>query len=200
MSAFTSAASEAQAVTNEIQPAVTSSALTGDPANQTALDADDRDSNSWVESLLRESAEKTLDLGAVKLDMARHLVICNGRYARFAPLDFALLLVLARHRNRMMSYSRINREVWGPGRKISVPRLRVRVFRVRQKLEDERMDGIRIINRGGLGYVLELNGPVLRHSIPLRELESGRVSTSPSKLKQTLTTKRDRQKVATSAE
>jgi DNA-binding winged helix-turn-helix (wHTH) protein len=200
MSAFTSAASEAQAVTNEIQPTVTSSALTGDPANEIALDVDDRDSNSWVEALLRKSSEKTLDLGDVKLDAARHVVICNGRYARFSPLDFALLLVLARHRNRMMSYSRINREVWGPGRKMSVPRLRVRVFRVRQKLEDARMDGIRIINRGGLGYLLELYGPVLRHSIPRRELESGPVSTSPSSLEQTLTTKRDRQGVATAAE
>ena len=173
MSADNLAASEVQAVTSEIESLATSLSFVERQANQTPLEVgEDGETNSWVEALLRESSTETLNLGAVKLDIARRVVICNGRYARFAPLDFALLLVLDRNRNKMMSYARISRRVWGPNQKISVPRLRVRVFRVRQKLDEERMEGIRIINRGGLGYVMELDGQALRRSAQRGDLET----------------------------
>lgn len=173
MSAFTSAANEALTLINEIQPELKSAALAGDPANETALDADESESNSWVEALLRESPAETLDFGAASLDTARRVVIYQGRYIRFSPLDFALLLVLARQKNRMISYARIYRRLWGPICKVSVPRLRVHVFRVRHKLQEKRMEGIRIINRGGIGYMIEIDAQALRRPVRRKELESG---------------------------
>lgn len=178
MSAFTSASNEALVLVNDIQPELKSSALAGDPANETALDADESESNSWVEALLRESPAETLDFGAVSLDTARRLVIYQGRYIRFSPLDFALLLVLARQKNRMISYARIYRRLWGPICKVSVPRLRVHVFRVRQKLEGKRVEGIRIVNRGGIGYMIEIDAQALRRPVRRKELESGPRSSS----------------------
>ena len=55
-------------------------------------------SNKWVEALLQESPAEVFDFGAVSLDTARRTVTCHGRYTRFSPLDFALLLILARHK------------------------------------------------------------------------------------------------------
>lgn len=150
------ASSEAQAI--EIEPESIKTSLSLVKKAESELDFDDRESNSWIDALLRESANETYDFGRVKLDAARQLVVCDGRYARFAPLDFALLLVMVRHKNKTLSHARICRQVWGPNRKISVPRLRVRVFRVRQRLEEELMDGIHIISRGGLGYMVRLDG------------------------------------------
>ncbi len=126
-------------------------------------------SNKWVEALLQESPAEVFDFGAVSLDTARRTVTCHGRYTRFSPLDFALLLILARHKNRIISYSRICRRLWGPTCKVSVPCLRVHVFRVRQKLERESMSGIRIINRGGLGYMMEFDNQVPRRAVRRKE-------------------------------
>jgi DNA-binding winged helix-turn-helix (wHTH) protein len=169
--------SEAQSIENEIARFAESPQLHACQTIEPDSEFDDRESNSWIDALLRESSAEILDFGRVKLDAARRVVICNGRYARFAPLDFAMLLVMLRHRNKMLSYARICRLVWGPNRKLSVPRLRVRVFRVRQRLEEERLDGIHIISRGGLGYMLKLDSPALRRLAPRKELQSGPSAT-----------------------
>lgn len=194
------AASEAQTVTSQIESILTSLPLTERLADGAALDSEDGESNSWVEALLRDSSAETIDFGTVKLDTARRVVICNGRYARFAPLDFALLLVLARSRNKMLSYARISRQVWGPTRKISVPRLRVRVFRVRQRLEEERMDGIRILNRGGLGYLMEIGSRAARRAVQRRDLETGSVAIASMKAARPTGRMDERRKIAIAAE
>jgi DNA-binding winged helix-turn-helix (wHTH) protein len=99
------------------------------------------------------------------------LVHYNGRSAHFSPIDFALILILARQKNRIISYSRIYRRLWGPTSKVSVPRLRVHIFRARKRLDDGLMHGIRIINRGG-GYLMELAGQTQDHSLRRKEFES----------------------------
>lgn len=171
MSVYDRPSSEAWTLANDLDVNATPPPISETHASERALDHEDRESNSWVEALLRESAAQTLDFGTMQLDTARRLVMCDGRYARFAPLDFALLLVLARSKNRMLSYARITSQVWGPRRKVSVARLRVRVFRVRQRLEEERMNGIRIVNRGQLGYVMELDAPTSRRSVQRANFE-----------------------------
>ncbi len=164
--------SEARNLTNELESVASPLPTREAHANDTTLEVEDDESNSWVENLLRESLSETLRLGAVKLDPERRVAISDGRHVRFSPLDFALILVLARNRGRMLSYARITRQVWGPNLKISVARLRVRVFRVRQRLGEERMHGIRITNRGGLGYVMELDSHADRRSREPRKLGS----------------------------
>ena len=171
MSVYYSPSSEAWTLANELDVSATPPPISETHASESVLDREGGESNSWVEALLHESSAETLNLGAVRLDTARRLVMCDGRYARFAPLDFALLLVLAKSKNRMLSYARITSQVWGPRHKVSVARLRVRVFRVRQRLEEEHMHAIRILNRGGLGYVMELDAPTNRRRVPRAELD-----------------------------
>ena len=193
--------SEARNLENELESIASPLPTYGDHANDTTLEVEDGESNSWVENLLHESSSETLSLGAVKLDPARRVAISDGHHVRFAPLDFALLLVLARNLGRMLSYARIARQVWGPNLKISVARLRVRVFRVRQRLEEERMYGIRIVNRGGLGYVMELDGRMGRHTRERKELggRSG-VPTAVTPAALPIGDTRIRRDVATAAE
>ncbi len=200
MRAYNSAASEAQAVTDESECISMPPPISEAHATETALDSDDGASNSWVEALLRDSSAEMFNFGSVRLDAARRVVICNGRYARFAPLDFALLLVLARNRNKMMSYARISRQLWGPNRKMSVPRLRVRVFRVRQRLEEERMDDIRIVNRGGLGYVIELDSAASHSNGVSKKLESVQLSNDTVRVLRPTAAKIAPPRIATAAE
>ncbi len=151
----------------------------GSQANDMALGAEDCSSNVWVEALLHESIGEELHVGNVRLNVARRVVSYNGKNVRFTPLDFALLLILARHGNRTVTIARIYRRLWGPTCKISVPRLRVRVFRVRQKLNEKRIDGIRINNRNGLGYMLEIE-PQLRIQSRATHPKVATISGEPS--------------------
>ena len=164
------------------------------------LDADDNATNSWVEALLDESSAETIGFGGVSLEIPRRMVTCQGRHARFSQLDFALLLVLARHRNKMLSYSRIYRRLWGPTCKVSVPRLRVHVFRLRRRLDEAGMVGIRIVNRGGLGYMMEIDGHALRRASRRQELQSGPNSEVITTASRSFAPKFDSRRVSTAAE
>lgn len=116
------------------------------------------DSNSVVlEPLPREPTAETLSIGGVTFDISRRLVACQNRHARLSQREFALLLVLARHKDRILSYFRIYRCVWGPTSKFSSSRLRLHVFRLRRRLNKGRINAIRIVNRDGIGYLMEID-------------------------------------------
>ena len=164
-------ASELRAFPDEDGKLTLSPTPIGGHANDTVLDASA--SNPWVEAMLRESGVDEVNLGIVRLNVARREVSYYGRSAKFSQLDFALLLVLARNKNRMLSYARIYRRVWGPTSKITKSRLRVHVCRIRQKLEDQCMDGFRIVNRGGLGYMIEIDTHLRGRSLLPIDTDSG---------------------------
>ena len=163
------AVSERPTTTDEHDRFTLSHTTVGGQANDSSLEQDqeDSDSNVWVRAVLHESIGNVLDLGIARLNVERREVSYRGRKARFTPLDFAMLLVLTRHRNSMISYARIYRRLWGPISKVSVPRLRVRACRVRHKLEALRLEGIRIVNRVGLGYVLEVDSRLQSIIVPM---------------------------------
>ena len=194
------AASERQTASDEDRQVILSPAPIGSHANDTVLDAGSCASNPWVEATLHESGADEVNLGIMRLNVARREVSYYGRNARFSQLDFALLLLLARHKNRMLSYARIYRRLWGPKCKISTARLRVHVFRIRQKLAEECMDGIRITNRGGLGYMIEIDTHLRGLSVLPIDMDSGPEPAMGSQLSPAGVFRKRHRRVATAAE
>jgi DNA-binding response OmpR family regulator len=193
-------ASELRVTRREDNDFTLSPTTMGGHANDTVLDGGGSTSNPWVEATLHESGEDEVNLGIMRLSIARREVSYYGRNARFSPLDFALLLLLARHKNKMLSYARIYRRLWGPKCKISTSRLRVHVCRIRQKLAEECMDGIRIINRGGLGYVIEIDTHLRGLSVLPINLDSGSEPATSSQPSSAGTFRKRHPRVATAAE
>jgi len=101
---------------------------------------------------------ETLKLGGVVLEPRLHAIIHSAGHTRLPPKTFTLLWVLARSHDRALSYTRLIALLWG--RKATAPvvrvRLRLHVMRLRRVLENNRIKGLDLINRGRVGYVLKV--------------------------------------------
>jgi two-component system, OmpR family, KDP operon response regulator KdpE len=91
-------------------------------------------------------------LGDVLIDPARHLVTKSGNELRLTPKEFELLLLLARHRGRVLTHRHILEKVWGVAHREDVAYLRVFISQLRQKIEDVASEPKLILTEPGIGY------------------------------------------------
>jgi two-component system, OmpR family, KDP operon response regulator KdpE len=67
--------------------------------------------------------------------LAAHAVRRDGDVVHLTPIEFDLLVLLARNRGRLMTHRVILQEVWGPGYAEDVATLRTNIARLRRKIE-----------------------------------------------------------------
>ena len=122
---------------------------------------------------------ETLKLGEVVLEPRLHVIIHNAGHTRLPPKTFMLLWILARSHERALTYTRLIALLWGP--KATAPvvraRLRLHVMRLRRVLERNRIRGLKLVNRGRMGYVLKVtaSGEIFDPSRPSVPQLNGRV-------------------------
>ncbi len=99
-------------------------------------------------------AEPTvLEVGDLRIDLARHRVEVAGQVVELTPKEFDLLALLARWPGRVLTHRAILREVWGPEYGHETHYLRVYASQIRKKLGDA-PDRSRLITEPGVGYRL----------------------------------------------
>jgi DNA-binding response OmpR family regulator len=92
----------------------------------------------------------------LSIDSETHEVILNEQVIPLTPREFAVLDVLVRKAPRMVRYEEIAAEIWnGDGSKIR-NRIKYLVYLLRKKLEKDPNDPKIILNREGLGYMLNI--------------------------------------------
>jgi two-component system KDP operon response regulator KdpE len=94
-----------------------------------------------------------LEVGDLRIDVARHRVSVGGREVDLTPKEFSLLTVLARHAGRVLTHRAILEEVWGPEAVRETQHLRVYAGLLRKKLGDDPAHR-RLITEPGVGYRL----------------------------------------------
>jgi two-component system KDP operon response regulator KdpE len=94
-----------------------------------------------------------IDVGDLRIDVARHQVSVAGRDVDLAPKEFALLTLLARHAGRVLTHRAILEEVWGPDAVRETQHLRVYAGMLRKKLADD-PSRPRLVTEPGVGYRL----------------------------------------------
>jgi two-component system KDP operon response regulator KdpE len=94
-----------------------------------------------------------LEVGDLRLDLARHEVTAGGRLVELTPKEFAFLALLARWPGRVLTHRAILQEVWGPEYGTETQYLRVYASQLRKKLEDD-PDRPRLVTEPGVGYRL----------------------------------------------
>lgn len=97
-----------------------------------------------------------IKLGATTLDLDARRVRQGTEDLHFAPKEYAVLELLARHAGRVITHAQMLREVWGPAHESDVEYLRVAVRAIRQKLEPNPSRPTLIRNEPGIGYRLSL--------------------------------------------
>lgn len=73
------------------------------------------------------------------------------------PREFALIVELSRHADRVVTHQSLLRTVWGPAHETNIEYLRVAMRSLRKKLEKNPAEPQLFINEPGIGYKLDTN-------------------------------------------
>lgn len=90
------------------------------------------------------------------IDFAAKRVLRDGELVRLTPLQWRIVQVLVRNRGRLVSYSELLHDVWGPGYGTETNYLRVFMTHIRQRLEPEPAKPRYFITEPGMGYRFQL--------------------------------------------
>jgi two-component system, OmpR family, KDP operon response regulator KdpE len=115
-------------------------------------------------ALRRTSAAPALDVievGPIKIDQPRHTVTVSGEEVHLTPIEFRLLLELARHPGRVLTHHQLLREIWGPNAVDEVHYLRVHMGALRRKIEADPARPQWLLTEAGVGYRLREPPPAL---------------------------------------
>ena len=106
---------------------------------------------------LRKQATNTsevMEVGAIRIDQARHEVSVENRAIHLTPMEFKLLVELARHPGRVLTHRHLLREVWGVTTADQSHNVRVHVASLRRKLELDPAQPRWLVTETGVGYRL----------------------------------------------
>jgi two-component system, OmpR family, KDP operon response regulator KdpE len=100
-----------------------------------------------------ELEEATVRVKGLEVNFAAHKVLRDGREIRLTPIEFALLVVLARNRGRLMTTRALLGEVWGSAYADDLPLLRTHIANLRHKIDGgDRTEWRYIETEPGVGY------------------------------------------------
>jgi two-component system, OmpR family, KDP operon response regulator KdpE len=108
---------------------------------------------------LRHAAAPTatpavIEVGGLRIDIARREVTFDGRDIRLTPIEYRLLLLLAKNAGRVLTQRQILEEVWGRGHVEQVHYVRVYMAQLRRKIESDPARPQLLATEQGVGYRL----------------------------------------------
>jgi two-component system, OmpR family, KDP operon response regulator KdpE len=95
-----------------------------------------------------------IEVGDLRLDLARRRVTVADRDVRLTPIEYRLVVALARYPGRVLTHEHLLREVWGPGYTHQHHYLRVYMAQLRHKLERDPSRPRWLLTEPGVGYRL----------------------------------------------
>jgi two-component system KDP operon response regulator KdpE len=98
--------------------------------------------------------ETVIEIGDLRVDRARREVALAGAPVHLTPIEFKLLMALARAPGRVVTHDQLLREVWGPGAVGQNHYLRVHMGNLRHKLEPVPSRPRYVVTEPGVGYRL----------------------------------------------
>jgi len=98
--------------------------------------------------------EGVFEAGELAIDRTKRRVTVRGREVHLTPIEYKLLLALARHPGRVLTHPHLLREVWGPGAAEQHHYLRVYMAQLRHKLEEDPARPRHLVTEPGVGYRL----------------------------------------------
>lgn len=103
-------------------------------------------------SLRTTPVDTSLIFGDLQIDLAARLVKRAAEIVHLTPLEYKLLITMARHSGKVLTHRFLLREVWGPLDSQENHYLRVFVASLRRKLESDPAQPKYIITEPGVGY------------------------------------------------
>ncbi len=96
----------------------------------------------------------TFCFGHVRGDLAARQIFVDEREVKLTKLEFDLLALLVRNRDRVLTHQYLLKEVWGPGSANEPHYVRVFMANLRKKLEENPSRPKYLLTEQGIGYRL----------------------------------------------
>ncbi|HEX7703497.1 MAG TPA: response regulator [Kofleriaceae bacterium] len=93
-----------------------------------------------------------LAVGPIAIDQARHEVTVDGTSVHLTPIEFRLLVLLARHAGKVLTHRQLLNDVWGPRNAHQNHYLRVHMAALRRKIEVDPARPRWLTTEAGIGY------------------------------------------------
>ena len=100
------------------------------------------------------SSTPILEIGPMRIDLDRRQVTVSGKEVHLSPIEYRLLVLLARNAGRVLTHRQLLKEVWGPGHADQTHYLRVYMATLRRKIEPEPARPRLLTTEPGVGYRL----------------------------------------------
>lgn len=101
---------------------------------------------------LPASEMSDFDDGHLRIEPARRRVYLNDESLRLSRKEYALLLLLLRHRGRIVTQRQILNELWGKGHGDDIHYVRILIAKLRTSLNDKAESPTYIETEPGVGY------------------------------------------------
>jgi two-component system KDP operon response regulator KdpE len=121
-----------------------------------------------------------LDVGPLRIDLARRVVTVDGAPVTLTAREFDVLAFLARHQGRVITHRMLLEEVWGPEYADGPHHLRVYANHLRKKIEADPAHPVLLVTISGVGY--QLVAPPKAASVVVPDKERVSQATSPRSL------------------
>jgi DNA-binding response OmpR family regulator len=93
--------------------------------------------------------------GYLSIDIERHEVLIHGKRIKLTPIEFRLLVYLARNGGKLLTFDKILANVWGNQYQGSIDYVHVYISHLRRKIEEGANGSRYILTVHGEGYVFE---------------------------------------------
>ena len=100
--------------------------------------------------------------GFLSIDIERRDVLIKGKRVKLTPVEFSLLVYLARNGGKVLTFQQILSNVWGNEYLGSVDYVHVYISHLRRKLEEKTKSPSYIATIHGVGYIFEKQELVYR--------------------------------------
>lgn len=100
------------------------------------------------------AAEPVFRVGALEVDLGRHVVRVDGAEVRLSPRQYRLLQVLVANAGKVITHGQLLTEVWGAVHRHDIQYLRVFIRKLRSRLEADPARPRYLMTELGVGYRL----------------------------------------------
>jgi len=103
----------------------------------------------------RKDNEPIIEVGELKIDLERRLVMVAGRDISLTPTEYDILRLLAQNLGKVLTHRQLLQNVWGYSSEEDLHLLRVNISNLRHKIEPDPSRPRYIRTEAGVGYRLQ---------------------------------------------
>ena len=103
----------------------------------------------------RNTASFSYNDGYLSIDIERHEVMIHEKRIKLTPIEFRLLVYLARNGGKLLTFEKILGNVWGNQYQGSLEHVHVYISHLRRKIEEDPKSPRYIMTVHGMGYIFE---------------------------------------------